>query len=333
MNDGTRALVAFTRKEIMKEIKLKKDHIIMNMRDLAKILYGFGDVFSSIIINPQTEHSIIVNASTLIDLFKEKAKNPFIASLEQTLATLKTKSVELDNHYMFFIRSEYEFMENEAVDGIFTAKMPLRACTDPNFQSNLPILHKIMMMEGQKILYTGKSEEVTDFNVLIAPGWYGDALNSHFMTMPLMMKMVKNNSISDYMTTLNNKKLKKLLKSKSRVKIEQNPDLFYKEFLKSEVFVPVIAMENEESLSDGDTLDLQIGFFDEENGDRNIYLFTDTNELEKAGYQIKSIAVNVMELSMILAQFDIDFNYIVINPYSVDSYKIDFDEFLEKNNF
>ena len=95
-----------------KEIKLKKDHIVMNMRDLAKILYGFGDTFSSIIINPQTEHSIIVNASTLIDLFKEKAKNPFIASLEQTLATLKSKSVELDNHYMFFIRSEYEFMEN-----------------------------------------------------------------------------------------------------------------------------------------------------------------------------------------------------------------------------
>ena len=135
------------------------------------------------------------------------------------------------------------------------------------------------------------------------------------------------------MTTLNNKKLKKLLKSKSRVKIENNPDLFYKEFLKSEVFIPVIAMEDEDSLSDGDTLDLQIGFFDEENGDRNIYLFTDTNELEKAGYQIKSIAVNVMELAVILSQFDIDFNYIVINPYSIDSYKIDFNEFLENNNF
>ena len=135
------------------------------------------------------------------------------------------------------------------------------------------------------------------------------------------------------MTTLNNKKLKKLLKSKSRVKIENNPNLFYKEFLKSEVFIPVIAMEDEDSLSDGDTLDPQIGFFDEENGDRNIYLFTDTNELEKAGYQIKSIAVNVMELAVILSQFDIDFNYIVINPYSVDSYKIDFNEFLENNNF
>ena len=135
------------------------------------------------------------------------------------------------------------------------------------------------------------------------------------------------------MTTLNNKKLKKLLKSKSRVKIENNPNLFYKEFLKSEVFIPVIATEDEDSLSDGDTLDLQIGFFDEENGDRNIYLFTDTNELEKAGYQIKSIAVNVMELAVILSQFDIDFNYIVINPYSVDSYKIDFNEFLENNNF
>ena len=135
------------------------------------------------------------------------------------------------------------------------------------------------------------------------------------------------------MTTLNNKKLKKLLKSKSRVKIENNPNLFYKEFLKSEVFIPVIAMEDEDSLSDGDTLDLQIGFFDEENGDRNIYLFTDTNELEKAGYQIKSIAVNVMELAVILSQFDIDFNYIVINPYSIDSYKIDFNEFLENNNF
>ena len=55
------------------------------------------------------------------------------------------------------------------------------------------------------------------------------------------------------MTTLNNKKLKKLLKSKSRVKIEQNPDMFYKEFLKSEVFVPVIAMEDEESLRWGHT--------------------------------------------------------------------------------
>ena len=135
------------------------------------------------------------------------------------------------------------------------------------------------------------------------------------------------------MTNLNNKKLKKLLKSKSRVKIEQNPDLFYKEFLKSQLFVPVIAMEDEDSLEDGDTLDLQIGFFDEENGDRNIYLFTDTNELERAGYPIKSIAVNMRELSMILAQFDIEFNYIVINPYSVDSYKIDFNKFLEKNNF
>ena len=135
------------------------------------------------------------------------------------------------------------------------------------------------------------------------------------------------------MTNLNNKKLKKLLKSKSRVKIEQNPDLFYKEFLKSQLFVPVIAMEDEDSLEDGDTLDLQIGFFDEENGDRNIYLFTDTNELERAGYQIKSIAVNMRELSMILAQFDIEFNYIVINPYSVDSYKINFNKFLEKNNF
>ena len=135
------------------------------------------------------------------------------------------------------------------------------------------------------------------------------------------------------MTTLNNKKLKKLLKSKSRVKIEQNPDLFYKELLKSELFIPVIAMEDEDSLEDGDTLDLQIGFFDEENGDRNIYLFTNTNELERAGYQIKSIAVNMMELSLILAQFDMGFNYIIINPYSQDSYKIDFNEFLEKNNF
>lgn len=135
------------------------------------------------------------------------------------------------------------------------------------------------------------------------------------------------------MTTLNNKKLKKLLKSKSRVKIEQNPDLFYREFLKSELFIPVIAIGDEDSLKDGDTLDLQIGFFDEENGDRNIYLFTDTNELEKAGYQIKSIAVNVMELAVILSQFDMDFDYIVINPYSVDSYKIGFNEFLDKNNF
>lgn len=171
LNDGSRAVVAFTRKEIMKEIKLKKDHVIMNMRDLAKIILGYGDAFSSIIINPQTEHSIMLSASTFVNLFREKVKSPFIVSLEQTFETLKRESVELDNHYMFFIRSEYEFMENESKDGIFTAKMPLRASTSPNFQSHLPILHKLMMVEGQKILYTGNpNEEQTDFNVLIAPG-------------------------------------------------------------------------------------------------------------------------------------------------------------------
>ena len=134
------------------------------------------------------------------------------------------------------------------------------------------------------------------------------------------------------MTVLDNKKLKKLLKSKSRVKIENNPDIFYKEFLKSTLFVPVIAINEDEDLSDGDTLDLQIGFFDEENGDRNIYLFTDTNEIERAAYQIKSIAVEMKELSIILSQFDVEFNYIVINPDSVDSYKIDFNEFIQKVN-
>lgn len=171
LNDGSRAVVAFTRKEIMKEIKLKKDHVLMNTRDLAKIILGYGDTFSSVIINPQTEHSIMLSVPTFVNLFREKVKSPFIASLEQTFETLKHNSVELDNHYMFFIRSEYEFMENEAKDGIFTAKMPLRASTDPNFQSNLPILHKLMLMQGQKILYTGKAnEEQTDFNVLIAPG-------------------------------------------------------------------------------------------------------------------------------------------------------------------
>ncbi len=134
------------------------------------------------------------------------------------------------------------------------------------------------------------------------------------------------------MTVLDNKKLKKLLKSKSRVKIENNPDIFYKEFLKSTLFVPVIAINEDEDLSDGDTLDLQIGFFDEENGDRNIYLFTDTNEIERAAYQIKSIAVEMKELSIILSQFDVEFNYIVINPYSVDSYKIEFNEFIQRVN-
>lgn len=134
------------------------------------------------------------------------------------------------------------------------------------------------------------------------------------------------------MAVLDNKKLKKLLKSKSRVKIENNPDIFYKEFLKSTLFVPVITINEDDDLSDGDTLDLQIGFFDEDNGDRNIYLFTDTNEIERAAYQIKSIAVEMKELSIILSQFDVEFNYIIINPYSVDSYKIDFNEFIQKVN-
>lgn len=171
VHENERSIVAFTRKEIIKEIGLKADHILMNMRDLAKILMGLGDAFSSIIINPQTEHSIMISINTFLSLFMEKPKNPFIGSLEQTLDRLKNDYVELDNHYMFFIRSDYEFMENESKDGVFVAKMPLRASTNPNFQANLPILHKLMMIEGQKVLYTGNpNEEQTDFDVLIAPG-------------------------------------------------------------------------------------------------------------------------------------------------------------------
>ena len=71
--------------------------------------------------NPQTEHSIMLSVPAFVNLFREKVKSPFIISLEQTFETLKRESVELDNHYMFFIRSEYEFMENESKDGIFTA--------------------------------------------------------------------------------------------------------------------------------------------------------------------------------------------------------------------
>ena len=170
INDNERALVAFTRAEIMKEIKLKKDHIVMNMRDLAKVLIGFGDVFSSIVINPQTEHSISISVASFLNMFVEKAKDPFIISLEQTLKTMKVNSQELENNTMLFIRSEYEFMENESKDGIFTAKMPLKASTNPSFESNLPILHKLMMFEGQKIFYTGKANEQTEYDVLIAPG-------------------------------------------------------------------------------------------------------------------------------------------------------------------
>lgn len=130
------------------------------------------------------------------------------------------------------------------------------------------------------------------------------------------------------MTNLNNKKLKKLLKSKSRLKIEQNPDLLLDELIKSELFVPVIAIEDE--TMDNETLNLQIGYFDEENGDRNIYLFTDTGEIEKAGYEIQTIAVKMNELSLILSQFDAEFNFIVINPYGINPYKLDFNEFLKK---
>ena len=156
------------------------------------------------------------------------------------------------------------------------------------------------------------------------------------------------------MSLLYNDKLESLMKKQSEMSEEEN-EHFLNELRKSELLVPLqielesLDLENM-NLNGLNEINKEVKFHlksftgpegkrtvpiftDEENGDRNIYLFTDTNELEKAGYQIKSIAVNVMELSIILAQFDIDFNYIVINPYSVDSYKIDFNEFLENNNF
>lgn len=169
-SSGEKTLGVFTSEDIMNKLELKYQRIVMHAKDLANVLMTSGDFFSTIMINPQTEHSIEMNIPSFLELFKEGEDNPFLNSLKSTLYLLKNNSIELDNHYMFYLRSEYEIMASEAKDNIFVNKMPLALSSNPEFQAELPILHKIMMIQGQKVLYTGNPEEEQGMNILLAPG-------------------------------------------------------------------------------------------------------------------------------------------------------------------
>ena len=97
-------------------------------------------------------------------------EDPVIESMKRTLYLFETNSIELEDHQMFFLRSDYELMQQQSVDGIFKTKVAFAVSTSEEFQSQLPILQKIMMMKGQKVLYTGDPEnKEPQMDILIAP--------------------------------------------------------------------------------------------------------------------------------------------------------------------
>ena len=169
-NAGERTIAVFTREELMDKIGLKVERIPLYMRDLANMLKGATDIYSAIMINPNTRHSIAMSLVNFLRIFDEKQEDPVIESMKRTLYLFETNSIELEDHQMFFLRSDYELMQQQSVDGIFKTKVAFAVSTSEEFQSQLPILQKIMMMKGQKVLYTGDPEnKEPQMDILIAP--------------------------------------------------------------------------------------------------------------------------------------------------------------------
>ncbi len=165
--DGNRILPLFTSSEIMESIGLESSVYVLYMSDLAEMLKQ-TDNYAFISINPLTSFDINMSVEAFLNLFMEE--NEYIKILKDMLKLLKDASVELEENYNFFLRTDDDFMKENAVDGVFTPAIPFNISTREDFNDDLKYLNVLILPEGAKILFLGDIVEENQFDTVIAPG-------------------------------------------------------------------------------------------------------------------------------------------------------------------
>ena len=166
-SDGKRAVPLFTSSEMMEKGGLRSSVIVMYMSDLADLLVQ-TDNYSEVLINPLTEYELGMPIEAFIDVFSNASD--LLEALPTILNMLKEKSVELDDDYLFYLRSEDDFMKEDAADGIFTPDIPFNISSRDDFHSDMKYLNILIMPKSRRILFIGNVVDEDHYDTIVAPG-------------------------------------------------------------------------------------------------------------------------------------------------------------------
>ena len=167
-SEGNMAVPLFTSSKIMESTGLRSSAIAIFMSDLADMLKQ-TDKYSVIAVNPFTEFDINMPVDAFLNLFEEPSNDQkeFLKELIEFLDFLKENSVELEENTTLFIRSDENFMIENAVDGVFTPEGPFYVSSNPKYGENLKYTNILLMPKSKRILPTGPDN---DLDIIIAPG-------------------------------------------------------------------------------------------------------------------------------------------------------------------
>ena len=167
-NDGSKAVPLFTSNEMMEKAGLRSSAYVLFMSDLADMLKQ-TDRYSSVAINPFTEHDIVMPMDMFLNLFREptEEEKEFIKNLEHMLEIIKEHSIELEENTTLFFRHDENLIVENAVDGVFIPQVPFSVSSNPKYGEGMKYTNILLMPKSKKILPIGPDKEL---DIIIAPG-------------------------------------------------------------------------------------------------------------------------------------------------------------------
>ncbi len=169
--DGKLAVPLFTSSEMMEKGGLQSSAIVIFMSDLAGTLKQ-TDRYSLVAVNPMTEHGVTLPMEVFLELFEEPSEEEreFLESLSEMLNLLEEHSTELENDMAFIVRSDENFMVENAVDGVFTPNIPFNISSNPELDMDKKYTNILLMDKSRKVLRIGMPTQENPFDTVIAPG-------------------------------------------------------------------------------------------------------------------------------------------------------------------
>lgn len=165
--EGKRALPLFTSRELLKSAGVESSIIAIFMEDLADLLKQ-TDNYSLVSINPFTDLLVDMPTSSFLALFGEISAEEKEA-MDEVIRILKTRSMAIPEDIQVIYRDDENQMKKEAVDGIFTTKVPFKASSSPDFQKELKYTNIILIPKNKKLLYFGGIVSEDMFDTIFAP--------------------------------------------------------------------------------------------------------------------------------------------------------------------
>ena len=165
---GNKVVPLFTSSEIMEETGLQCSTYVLYMSDLAEMLKE-TDRYAAVAVNPLSGHDIMMTVDGFLNIFREitPEEKEAMEALTKLLKLIMDYSIELEENTTLFIRSNENLMVEEAVDGVFTAKAPFYASSNPKYREDLKYTDILLMPKSKMILPLGPDKEL---DILIAPG-------------------------------------------------------------------------------------------------------------------------------------------------------------------